>query len=171
MSGILETGGTVDNFFDVFRGELGRADTTIQAWFHDKLAQDTNRYNVQRVLFVYATGLKTGEYVQFDGVNNANIRTTLNYIQTKVAFDRDFIYNVLYALFDSSKDDLDCASVLAGSNGNVFDSLMNAGITNTVTGTVNEAFAGLGFPSLANSVIVLGAFSLVALVIYLKVKR
>lgn len=171
MANFFSTGGAIDSLFDIVRGELGKADTEIQAWFHDRLTEDTNRYNIQRVLYVYAEGLKAGEYTQFRGYNDPQIPRILGYVQSKVAFDEKFIYNVLFALYESAPTNEACASVLAGSSGNVFDSLMNGGVVNTVTGVVNDTFKGLGFPTLANTVVILGVVGLIGLVVYLKVRK
>lgn len=171
MANLFEAGGAIDNLFDVLRSEIGKADTSVQEWFHDRLHEETNRYNIQRVLWVYAKGVQQGAISPFKGFNDPNIPAILDYIQANVAFDREFIYNVLFALLESAKTDVACASVLAGSGGNFFDDVMNGSVVSAVTGTVNDVFKGLGFPSVANTVVVLGIVAAIGLVIYLKVKK
>lgn len=171
MAGFFETGGALDSLFDPIRSELGGAATKIQAWFHEKIAQDTDRYAIQRVLYVYAGGIKAGHYTSFAGYDDPQVPAIVAYIKARIAFDDTYIYNVLFALFENSKIDTDSAAVLAGSNGNFLDGLMNAGITNTVTDTLNDGLKGLGLPSVANSVVVVGVVGFIGLVIYLKVRR
>jgi hypothetical protein len=171
MAGLFETGGSIDSLFDAVRGELGKADTAIQAWFHDHNLGDTDRYNIQRVLFVYATGLKKGNYTVFKGYSDPQAEKIVSYVKANVSFDDTFIYNVIYALYDCSATDLACASVLAGSNGNVFDGLANSSVIDTITDTTNDALKGLGLPSLANTVVILLIVALIGAFVYFKYVR
>jgi hypothetical protein len=171
MPGLFETGGSIDSLFDVVRGELGKADTEIQGFLHDRLRLDSDRAAVQKVLWSYAQGIKDGSYTAFTGSSDPNVPKILAYVKNRAAFDDTFIYNVIFALSECAKTDMACASVLAGSDGNIFDSLENGGVISTVTGAVNDTLKGLGFPSLANTVIILGLLGIVGVVIYLKVRK
>ena len=172
--GFLGTGGAVDSAFDVFRGSLGTAATSVQAWFKQRGLGAVDRYAVQRVMYLYASGVKAGSFPQFAGMNDPNAKRIVELIKSKVAFSEDFIYNVLYALFDlvsSGKANTSVAAVLAGDNGNILDGVLNAGPTEALTDTVNDVFKGLGLPSLANTVVILLVLAVIGAVVYFKVIR
>lgn len=172
MAGFLAQGGAVDHWFDVLRSDIGAADTAVQEFLKDRFRLESERYVTQRILWVYISGVKKGEIQQFAGTNDANIARTIAYIENQVKLDRILIFNVLFALHSQAQaGDLSCATVLAGGGANFFDDVMNGGVVTATTNTINATLGGLGFPSLANTVVVLALLGAVAAVVYLKVKR
>jgi hypothetical protein len=171
MAGAFTSGGSIDHLFDVFRGELGKADTSIQEWFKDRLQQETDRYTIQRILWCYGDGVKRGHVSIFSGENDPAAKKTTDYITTRTGLSSDLVYNTLYGLLETSKTELSSASVLAGNGNSFFDDFMNAGATTAVTGVVNDTLTGLGLPSLANTLIILVILAIVGAIIYAKVKK
>jgi len=171
MAGWLETGGFIDHLFDPVRSELGAADSAIQGWFHDKLNQDSDRYAVQRVLWLYVGGIKDGQFTKFAGMNDPQAEKIVSYIEQKISFDTVFIYNILYALYETAKTDTSSASVLAGGGTNFLDDVLNGTIVDATAGVVNSGFRALGFPSVANTVLVVVIIAVIGGLIYMKVRK
>ena len=171
MASFLETGGWIDHLFDPIRSELGAADTAIQGWFHDKLNQDSDRYAVQRVLWLYVGGIKDGQFTKFAGMNDPQAEKIVSYIEQKISFDTVFIYNILYALYETAKTDTSSASVLAGGGTNFLDDVLNGTIVDATAGVVNSGFRALGFPSVANTVLVVVIIAVIGGLIYMKVRK
>jgi hypothetical protein len=171
MAGILQAGGSIDNAFDIVRGSIGKADTTIQAWFHDKLSQSTSRYDIQQVLWQYGDGIKAGRYGVFSGYNDPNAIAVSSDIINRTGLNDQFVWNVLMALYESRAIDPACALILNGNGGNIFDDLMNGGPVKAFTNVVNDTLDNLGLPSLANTVVILLVVGIIGVIIYFKVIR
>lgn len=170
MAGILEAGGAIDNLFDVVRSDIGKADTTLQAWFHDRLKQETSRYDIQSVMYWYCDGISTNQFTPFGGMNDVRAKDVSTYLALKTGLTVEFCYNVIFGLTETAKTDDACARVLNGNGVSVFDTIMNAGPVQAASNLVNDGLKALGLPSIATTVIIIIVVALIALVIYKKVK-
>jgi len=175
MSGIFSQGGAIDSVFDIFRGALGKADTSIQGWLQDKLEVETDRYTVQKILYYYQQGLKEKKYSAFWGENDPESSAIVAYIKTNISVDDGLIYNVIYGCYALAKKtqppDTSCAEVLAGTGTNYLDDLINTGPVTALTDVVNDAAKGLGISSTVIYLILVVALILAVFLVYREVKK
>jgi uncharacterized protein YukE len=171
MAGILATGGSIDHAFDIFRGDIGKADTAIQGWIHDRLNKDSNRYDIQAVLWQYGDGIAAGRHGRFSGYDDPQSVGIVSDIANRTGKDSGEIWDILYALHELKGTDSACASIWNGNGGNIFDDVVNGGVTKGVANAVNNTLDALGLPSLSTVVILLFAVGIILAVIYVKGRK